>query len=495
MKANKSIRLRTEPGSSKNIVVKIEQEFDTLDFLSLKITQEEAYRNFCSDYGVVAGRVIANDGFGVENAKISIFIPISDEDAENPLINNIYPYTTPLDTNSLGIRYNLLPSLGKNFDVTIKVPNGPNGQTIPPQNYYANNYTTNLGSYSGQWTLVSANFGVGRFSLWKRTVIGNGPTVPVGTFPSKFEILDNDTLLEVYDKYYKYTTRTNESGDYMIFGVPIGTKTVHMDVDLSDTGAASLTVDDYVSLGYPPIAFDGNKFKSSTNLDELPQIETQNLSVDVVPFWGNTEQCEIGITRLDFKLTKKITPSAILIFEAFTNYENARISRGCNDTVSGSGGPFRAIGKMVRLGVGVEAIAFASGGEDLDLRQFNGGQVLYPLPMYEDNVITDEFGNLIPSNDPNKGIPTGGRYTVYVHSLNENITDTNCGPFDGCSGHANHRIPTTKYRYDLKNKKRLIYTPGNFNGASNNSGDDDFRIAIAGNKEINNSNRNRYPAT
>jgi hypothetical protein len=496
MKANKSIRLRTEPGSSKNIVVKIEQEFDTLDFLSLKITQEEAYRNFCSNYGVVAGRVIANDGFGVENAKISVFIPLSDEDAENPLINNLYPYITPLDTNNVGIRYNLLPNTGKEFQVTIKVPNGSNGQLLQPQDYYANSYATSLGTYTGPWILVSSNFGTGNFSIWKRTIIGNGPTVPVGTFPSKFEILDNDTLLEIYDKYYKYTTRTNESGDYMIFGVPIGTKTVHMDVDLSDTGAASLTVDDYINLGYPSSIFDGNKFKSSTNLDELPQIETQNLSVDVVPFWGNTEQCEIGITRLDFKLTKKIVPSAILMFEAFTNYDDARISRGCNDILGGNSDNFRAIGKMVRLGVGVEALAFGANGDDLVGIQFTNGQVLYPLPMYEDNVITDELGNTIPSNDPNKGIPTSGRYTVYVHSLTENITDTSCGPSNDCSGHANHRIPTTKYKYDLKNRKKLIYTPGNFNGASSDTGDDDVRIAIAGNQGFNgNTNRTRYPVT
>ena len=120
MKENKSIRLRTEPGSSKNINVKIQQEFDTIDFLSLKITQDEAYRNFCSDYGVVAGRVIANDGFGVANAKISIFIPLSDEDAEDPVISSIYPYISPIDINSEGIRYNLLPRLGKRFTITQK---------------------------------------------------------------------------------------------------------------------------------------------------------------------------------------------------------------------------------------------------------------------------------------------------------------------------------------------------------------------------------------
>ena len=498
MKTNKSIRLRTEPGSSKNINVKIEQDFDTIDFLSLKITQDEAYRNFCSDYGVVAGRVIANDGFGVENAKISIFIPLSDEDAEDPIISSLYPYITPNSVNGEGIRYNLLPKNGKTFTITKSVPNDINGFPQSPLIYGNQNYTP-LGTYtSPTWAVENLNLGVGRYSIYSRQVTTTqGPTVPVGTFPSKFEILDNDTLLEVYDKYYKYTTKTNGSGDYMIFGVPIGTKTVHMDVDLSDTGAASLTVDDYTNLGFPPQLFDGNKFKSSTNLDELPQIESQNIAVDVIPFWGNTEQCQIGITRLDFKLTKTITPSAILFFQAFTNYSNWYIkASNCNignNGVSGSEN-FRSIGRMVQLGVTVEATATAN-GQDIQPLTFNNGNVIYPLPMYEDRFITNEFGDYVPSTDPNRGIPTGGRYKIYAYSNQRNITDTDGDDY----GYGTYIIPSSnqfiKYKYDLKNRKKLLYTPGNWNGATTSGlADDDDKISIAGNQDMN-SARNRYPVT
>jgi hypothetical protein len=497
MKENKSIRLRTEPGSSKNINVKIQQEFDTIDFLSLKITQDEAYRNFCSDYGVVAGRVIANDGFGVENAKISIFIPLSDEDAEDPVISSIYPYISPTDVNGEGIRYNLLPRLGKEFTITKKVPNNPTtGIPQSPNNLFATNNYTPLGSFVDQaWVgPISQTFGKDGFSIWRRTVSSTkGPTVPVGTFPSKFEMLDNNSLLEVHEKYYKYTTRTNGSGDYMIFGVPVGVRTVHMDVDLSDTGAASLTVDDYTNLGFPAQQFDGNKFRSSTNLDELPQIEAQNLPVDVIPFWGNTEQCEIGITRLDFKLTKTITPSAILFFQAFTNGSDWRLKHTCNDINGGSAGNFRSIGNMQTKSVVVEAIA-ASNGEDIQPLTFPNGNVIYPLPMYEDKFVTNEFGDLVPSNDPNKGIPTGGRYKTYVYSSDRNITDINGDDY----GYATYVIEEgnnfIKFRYDLDNRKRLLYTPGNYNASIEGLGQDNDRTSIAGNQNINNQ-RLRYPAT
>ena len=217
--------------------------------------------------------------------------------------------------------------MGKNFFVRVKIPNDANGDYQNPITVSPTYGVTSLGTFvtGSSWELVhsESQSGVGGFGIYQREVVGNsGPKVPVGTFPTKFEILDDDTFLEVYDKYYRLSTKTNDAGDYMIFGVPIGTKTVHMDVDLSDTGSVSLTPADFISQGFSPDLFTADfGFPSSTNLDSLPQIESQNLSVDVVPFWGDLEQCEIGITRLDFNLNKKIVPSALLVFQAFTNGE------------------------------------------------------------------------------------------------------------------------------------------------------------------------------
>ena len=82
-----TIRIRTNPGGlDKYIKIPIEQEFDFIEILSLRISQEEAYRNFCADYGVITGRVFLNRGFGIPNAKVSVFIPIDDIDKEDPLI-------------------------------------------------------------------------------------------------------------------------------------------------------------------------------------------------------------------------------------------------------------------------------------------------------------------------------------------------------------------------------------------------------------------------
>ena len=70
---SKSIRIRTTPnGDDKYIKVKLTQDFDLLEILSLKIKQADAYQNFCSDYGVVAGRIVVNNGFGVPNVKVNL---------------------------------------------------------------------------------------------------------------------------------------------------------------------------------------------------------------------------------------------------------------------------------------------------------------------------------------------------------------------------------------------------------------------------------------
>ena len=472
MNSNKTIRLRTTPGESQNIQFKIEQEFDTLDILSLKITQDEVYRNFCSDYGVVVGRVIANDGFGVENAKISVFIPVSNEDQDNPVISSIYPYTTVSDSDVQGVRYNLLPKQGKKYTHYETFPIGidPNGDIYNYQQPFKGSWV------SSSWTLETINSdGTSVYS--REALLTYGPDVPTGTFPSKQEFLDNDILLDVYEKYYKLTTKTNGSGDYMIFGVPVGNQTIHMDVDLSDSGQISLTVEDFIDAGYPQQLFDvtDNKFLSSTNLDSLPQIESRNISVEVVPFWGDLDQCEIGITRLDFNLNKTVTPSAILIFHAFTNADDSlAINKGNCNIDSGYENEFTAIGNMKKIGVKV--VTNSIGGEFKKTESFDGGNVFVTLPMYEEKYVTDEFGNYILSPDQNKGIPTSGRYDFNILPTSNYITKDQLNSDGEGKGYASYNTPNDiyaydpdklpKFIYDLQNKRRRIYTLGNRNLSS-----------------------------
>jgi hypothetical protein len=268
MNKYKRIKVNINDLVDNNIKFKLEQNVDTYKFLSLNLTQQEIYQSFNADFGVLVGRVNANESVGIPNAKVSIFIPIDDEDINNPEIYQYYPYEKPTDENLDGKRYNLLPRISRvNEDGELK------------------------------------------------------PNQPFGSFPIKEEFLSNETLLEVYEKYYKYTTVTNNSGDYMIFGVPTGTQTVHMSVDITDIGKYSMSPSTMVTnLGYSPNLFtaEGNTIKPATDLNNLPNIETQEISVDIIPFWGDRETYEIGITRQDFKIRAELTQSVVIFGTTFT---------------------------------------------------------------------------------------------------------------------------------------------------------------------------------
>jgi hypothetical protein len=347
---DKNIRIRTTPGGGdKFIKVKLEQDFDFIEILSLKISQDEVYRKFCADYGVITGRVIANNGFGVPNAKISVFIPISDDDKENQEIIGLYPYEFVTDKNSNGVRYNLL--------------------TNEPQNECH---------------------------------------VPVGTMPTKREILDNDILLEIFEKYYKFTTTTNNSGDYMIFGVPTGQQILHMDCDLSDLGLLTQRPYDMTRQGSTLKQFESpTKFKSGNNLDSLTQVKSSNIGVNVQPFWGDVDSCEVGISRVDFNIPYFFQPSAIFIGSLFSDNDKHSINKNCRprkksgdlcETVTSEGTI-----EMIRRTIDNEVERFdVEGGRVID----DDGTWSYQIPMNLDYMITDEFGNLVISEDPNKGVPT-----------------------------------------------------------------------------------------
>jgi hypothetical protein len=363
-----SYRIRTKVGVDKSIKVNLEQDFEFLEILSIKLLQNQVYQRRCSDYGVIVGRVTVNNGFGVPNVKVSVFTPLTDQDSQNPIISDLYPYRTVQDLNEDGYRYNLLP------------------------------YTK---SHSGH--------------------------VPVGTFFSREDVLTNQNYIEVFDKYYKYTALTNDSGDFMIFGVPIGDQLVHIDVDLSDIGEFSLSPQDLIRMGIATESqVAGNKFRSSTNLNELVQLISYNSNVYVDPLWGEPEICNLSITRLDFDLTAEsninITPTAIFMGSLISSNDDQFQKRNCKpklkqgelcNLVTGPG-QILAIRQTPDLDINGRPIL-----ETYDLEQ--GGQViddegtwLIDLPMNLDYVVTNEFGERIISNDSSKGIPTAGKYRFKI---------------------------------------------------------------------------------
>jgi hypothetical protein len=363
-----SQRIRTEIGINKTINVELQQEFNYLEILSLKIQQEEVYTKGCSDYGVVVGRVTANNGFGIPNAKVTVFIPIDNIDRTNAEIFSIYPYVTPDDKNEDGYRFNLLP--------------------------YEKSYTNH---------------------------------VPTGTFPSRYDSLTNKTAIYIYDKYYKFTVKTNESGDYMIMGVPLGVQVIFMDLDLSDMGEFSLTPQDLVRMGRASEAqVAGNSFKASTNLNSLPQILSLRKSIDVSPLWGDPSICQIAINRVDFDLRDDanidIQPTSVFMGSIVSSVDNKTVKTSCkpatelgnNCNLVAGPGQILCIRQTIFQDVQglpvLEQYRFDGGDDVID----TDGSWLVDVPMNLDYVTINEFGERIISNDPKVGIPTKGKYRFKV---------------------------------------------------------------------------------
>ena len=363
-----SYRIKTELGVNKTINVQLDQDFEFLEILSLKIQQTDVYTRSCADYGVLVGRVIANGGFGVPNARVSVFIPITVADQSNPLISSIYPYKSPTDKNEDGYRYNLLP--------------------------YEKSYSKHAAT---------------------------------GTLPSRIDSLTGSTAVEIFDKYYKFTAKTNESGDYMIMGVPLGNQTIVMDVDLSDIGEFSLTPQDLIRMGLATEGqVAGNKFRTSTDLKSLPQIINIVKSAEISPLWGDPTTCQIAVNRLDFDLRDEanvdIQPTSVFMGSMFSSSDGFKVRDNCKprDDMGNLCGLTTAPGQILAIR---QTIQQDSEGnpvlEQYDLEQAGNvidasGTWLIELPMNLDYFITNEFGEKVISYDPTVGIPTKGKYRFKV---------------------------------------------------------------------------------
>ena len=375
----KSYRIRTKINEDSFVRVNLEQDFDLLEILSLKLTQSEVYSRMCADYGVVVGRVMANGGLGLPNAKLSVFIPLTDEDEQDAIISEMYPFRDVNDKNDEGYRYNLLPKTQQH-----------------------NRHT------------------------------------PTGSMYSAEETISNPIKLEVYEKYYKYTVKTNENGDYMIWGVPLGSHQIHMSVDVSDIGCHSMKPFDFIAQGVPIENFKNAAiFNDSENLDTLPQIVIQNKTLEVVPFWGDDDLCNTGISRVDFDLRDsnvEFKPNALLMGSIMSDDNNNSVGWKCK--------PSKHMGEVCKMTTGsgkIEAIRFTvykkADGCTPKLEKFNlhsidgSGSFVARVPMNLDYIYTDEYGNEQISDNTSIGVPTRGKYRFRISFDQKYSSETRKGEY------------------------------------------------------------------
>jgi hypothetical protein len=274
------VRLRAEPGAEfdRYVQLPLTEHFDYLDVLSLELSQQDLFELRSADYGLVAGRVVANEGVGVPNCRVSIFIPASSADPSEPaaeLLRQRYPWekVSADDVDANGRRYNLLPDQA---------------------------------SFRGFNGFAYNEFG-----------IGATPVTPLGSFPEREAVLTDPVARATHERYYRYSTVTNEAGDFALLGVPVGLHTLHLDADLTDIGRWSYSpVMLRQLLGYPATQFeeDGKRVRATTDLNSLNHLINLNAQVTVRPLWaqlgadGGPVGATIGVTRNDFTLPVPLRP-------------------------------------------------------------------------------------------------------------------------------------------------------------------------------------------
>ena len=372
METNQSTyRIRTKLGETEpiNIPISLMQEYNSFELLSLKLNMDDTYRSYTSTEGIVVGRVsTANNGLGIPNVRVSIFVPkgeYSQTDEEEVL----YPFSSPTDKDGDRVRYNLLPSESDVLCYQV-----------------------------------------------------------IGTMPTKRRILDNETVCDVFEKYYKYTTITNEAGDFMLTNIPVGKHKIHIDADLSDIGPflSQRPYNMIENLGFDKNRFDSTRqFKYSKDLDSLAQVVSQTKSVYVYPYWGDMTEYEsdMKITRTDLSLNYEFKTSAIFIGSVITDKQSNSLRENCSAT--------ETMGKMSDMVTGPGRIEMIRKTVDNKIEQYrikgdmlinDNGVWCYMIPMNLDYVRTDEFGNIIPTDDPNKGVPTRARVRFRI-TLNQMEND------------------------------------------------------------------------
>jgi hypothetical protein len=267
----------------------------------------------------------------------------------------------------------------------------------------------------------------------------------------------------------------------MIFGVPIGTQTIHLSVDITDIGKYSMTPAAMVTnLGYSPNLFTDNnsKIKPSTDLSDLPNIETQEISVEIMPFWGDTTNFTIGITRQDFRIRATLLNTFTIFGSAFTDGADSmwgenvdsseknirelyaiKVDANTNDANTNVGLMSKRIGKITE-----KIYYYPANITDGDINNSNidisnkmilldpseysvykrDGDFAFIISCNRNKIITDEFGAETPISDssPN-GVFTKFRGFITVEMTSDDIPMN----FTGSIGANTTVIP---YRFKLK---------------------------------------------
>lgn len=208
--------------------IQLKRTTDTLDTLNIYNTPIGSQITQESDTGVVFGRLVAQQN-------------ILDENGEKHII--------PLKNTVIGI-----------FNPSTEFPN------VASTDDNGNRLTLN----------IKENISIGSY-------FNNE------SYITDFKFLTDTSNVKNIPSKYKYTTITNDNGEFILHNIPVGEQTLMFEVNLLKQGLTS----DEVALNYFPYPLE-----ESPNVDKIPHYFFRQIPVNVLPVWGSTQT---GYTEINIK--------------------------------------------------------------------------------------------------------------------------------------------------------------------------------------------------
>lgn len=109
------------------------------------------------------------------------------------------------------------------------------------------------------------------------------------SYKTDFKFLTDTSAFKNIPEKYKYTTITNENGEFILHDIPVGEQTFMFEVNMLKQG---LTPDEVA------LNFFSYPLEEGPNVDKIPHYFFRQVPVNVLPSWGNSQT---GYTQLDIK--------------------------------------------------------------------------------------------------------------------------------------------------------------------------------------------------
>ncbi len=227
------------------------------------------------------------------------------------------------------------------------------------------------------------------------------------SFSTDYKYLKSTSKIKNIPEMFKYTSITNENGEFIIHNVPTGAQTFIYEINLLKQG---LTTDEVALniFSYPT--------EDSPNIDKVPHYVSKEIPINIVPSWGTNQT---GYTELNVTINLDLRKWCTYVISPIAYKEKTIEDMFADGTTTPITVQFRDMSKKLELNnlPKVECV------EIQDVYERNNEQVLEWNNEFKDKKNKVEFKSSnfnyfkLPANiyDPN-GINTRGEKGVWLAS-------------------------------------------------------------------------------